>query len=160
MATKRPVLEAWNRFKTNHPVISGQLEERFGRNHPVMAAVVAGLQGAADDDSSPVTEADVPRLVSAISAAIESSGPAVSQLDAERWWQNRILVGGIIYAVGLIFPDIQLNADQVVAAGPVFEAAGVALAGAGTLLTKWLAPIDWKRPWTIFGIGRGRPRSA
>lgn len=161
-----PILDAWNRFKANHPVIAGRLEERFGVNHPVMAAFVGGLQESAERQDTKIVEADLPKIMENVGTAIASSGPAVSQISGEPWYENRVKVGLYIAGFGMVLKLIGIDSDwltpeRVDLITNIIIIFGAGIASVGEWLSKYLAGIDWKRPWTIFGIGRNKtPRAA
>lgn len=131
---------------------------RIRRNHPIAAAAVDVARDIVADPSTSATVADGP----AIAAAVENRvGPILDNAtNQEPWWKSRIWVGLITTGVGLLLTrlDIQLTTaertflDQLLPYLPA--GVGMAIAAVGRAVGSRKGPIDWRRPWTIFGIGR------
>lgn len=146
---RRPIIGALiDRFKQRRPVVGG-----------IVDALTAGLETAADDPETGLRPADVPRVVATVREAIAENPVARSQTSNEPWWQNRVKVGLYVVGLGAVLSLIDAgaaswwnqNQDTITTITVIF---GGGIAAIGEWAAAWLAGIDWKRPWTILGIGR------
>lgn len=139
------------------PLIN-RVRERVRANHPLAAAVADGVRAAAERADTALQPADIPAVVEAVQTAIARDPVATSSVNAEPWWQNRVKVGLVIAALGLVLNrmgiDLGLSPEDKELVTTLIVAFGGGLAALGEWLAKWLAGIDWRRPWTLFGIGR------
>lgn len=122
----------------NRPVINRVLANRpLLRVLATEAADAAGIPAA---NRQQVEDRVVERL---------ASNPVVTnETNSEPWWQSRIYIGVITAIVGMIWNQVDPTAVAEIASG-----AGALVALIGRSL-KNKGPIDWKRPWTVLGIGR------
>lgn len=78
-------------------------------------------------------------------------------MNVEPFWQSRVIVGLATAFAGFALARFDVAGDTrnfVLENMPLLlEALGMLVAAVGRTV-KGLKPIDWKRPWTIFGIGR------
>lgn len=139
------------------PIIN-RVRERVRNNHPLAAAVADGVRAAAARSDTALQPADVPAVVEAVQTAIARDPVATAAVNAEPWWQNRVKVGLVIAATGLLLArmgiDLGLSPEDKELVTTLIVAFGGGLAAVGEWLARWLAGIDWRRPWTLFGIGR------
>lgn len=140
------------------PIVAAAID-KLKENRPLAAAIAEGVVAAAGRDDTKVVKADVPKVVEAVQQAMAENPVVRSQQSAEPWYQNRVKVG--LYFIGagallkMISPDLgewwEQNEELLTT---VIMAFGGVVAAIGEWAAKWLAGIDWKRPWTILGIGR------
>lgn len=144
------------------PLVDAALD-RLQRNRPIVGAVatavVDGVRAAAQREDTNLTEEDVPVVAEQVQRAIADNPVARSQTSNEPWWQNRVRVGLAVVGLGallkIVKPDFGPWWDQnqeLITTAVVGLGGGVA--AIGEWLAAWLAGIDWRRPWTILGIGR------
>lgn len=106
------------------------------------------------------TEAEIELVADRLERRVSEDPVLRSQNDLEPWWQNRIKIGGLITAVGSILQIVGVDVPQrwldiVLQVGPDLGLVlGLGVAGIGQFASDRLAPVDWRRPWTLFGIGR------
>lgn len=131
------------------------------RDNPVVkVAVDAMAREMAARRGVTLTAGEQAQMATSVATAVVNDPVAQSQTDSEPWYQNRIKVGGLITALATILRTFNFDIDQrwidlALQLGPdVFAGLGLWMAGAGTALAHRLAPIDWRRPWTVLGIGR------
>ena len=136
-------------------------------NRPVIrdaarAAVEAVVDSVRDRriDGAPVSRpaAATDAAVQATAERIASQPVLVNALNAEPWWQSRIKIGTLILAVTMVarwfgyeLPAVS-DADMDVIYN-VLATFGGGLAGIGRWVSN-LKPVNWRRPWTLLGIGR------
>lgn len=144
----------------DRPIIKAA-RERLAENHPVAAAVAGavadGLREAQADPASSVERVDAP-TVEAVAMAV---APIVQNAqNQEPWWKSRIWVGIITAIFGAILArlNIQFTANEQALVNQVTpyvpQALGLAIAAIGRAVGNRQGPIIWRRPWTLFGIGR------
>jgi hypothetical protein len=120
-------------------------------------AVVETVQERRRGNAPVVTPAAQEAAVAATAERIAASPTLVNAMNAEPWWQSRVKVGLIIMFVGWIAGrfgwDLNINeADKELITNMVMVFGG-GIAGVGRWVQN-LPPINWRRPWTLLGIGR------
>lgn len=140
------------------PIIE-KIRERVRQNHPIAAAVADGVRAAAARRDTAVEPADVPAVVEAVQEAIAKNPVAAAQVSAEPWWENRVKVGLYVVGFGAILKLINADAsswweENKDTVTTIVISFGAVIAAIGEWLARWLAGIDWRRPWTLIGIGR------
>jgi hypothetical protein len=141
------------------PIIDA-VRARVRQNHPIAAAVADGVRTAAARNDTKVEEADVPAVVTAVQEAIARSPVAASAVGAEPAWQNRVKIGLYITGIGAALKLVgnedaaswwEENKETLTTIIMIF---GGLVAAIGEWGARWLAGVDWKRPWTLVGIVR------
>lgn len=135
------------------------IRARVKQNHPIAAAVAAGVRAAAARRDTATKEADVPVLVDAVQEAIASDPVAAAQMSAEPAWQNRVKVGLYIIGIGAVLKLVNAEAaswweENKETLTTIVMVFGGLIAAIGEWASRWLAGISWRRPWTLLGIGR------
>lgn len=140
------------------PLISA-IRARVCANHPLATAVADGVRAAALRPETGVQPEDVPAVVEAVQTAIAQSPVAAASIGAEPVWQNRVKIG--LYVVGIGAALKLINADAASwweenneTITTLIMCFGGLVAAIGEWASKWLAGVDWRRPWTLIGIGR------
>lgn len=137
-------------------------------NRPVIrataaAAVQAAVSAVREQRNAPRGTPPPPPVadaatVQATAERIAAQPVLVNALNAEPWWQSRIKIGTLILAVTMVarwfgyeLPAVSDGDMDIIY--NVLTTFGGGIAGIG----RWarnLPPINWRRPWTILGIGR------
>lgn len=140
------------------PVIDNVVE-KIKDNRPLVGAIIEGLRAAAQRSDTSMKPSDVAVVHEEVVEALARDPIVQSQTNAEPWYKNRVKIG--LYFVGLGAVIKLLNPDLSVwwvehqeTITNIIIASGATVAAIGEWLSHWLAGIDWKRPWTIIGIGR------
>lgn len=99
-----------------------------------------------------------PDAVDAAAERIAAQPTLVNAMNAEPWWQSRVKIGTLILAVTMVarwfgyeLPAVSDGDMDIIY--NVLTTFGGGIAGIG----RWarnLPPINWRKPWTILGIGR------
>lgn len=96
-------------------------------------------------------------MVNEAAAAIAERPALVNAMNAEPLIQSRVVVGIATSFAGFILARFDVAGDTrnfVLENMPLFlEALGMLVAAIGRTV-KGLPPINWRKPWSIFGIGR------
>ena len=96
-------------------------------------------------------------MVNEAATAIASRPELVNAMNAEPFYKSRVLVGLATAFTGFFLGRLEFAQDTenfILANVPLFlEAVGLAIGAIGRTVTG-LKPINWLRPWTLFGIGR------
>lgn len=99
-----------------------------------------------------------PDAIDAAAERIAAQPVLVNALNAEPWWQSRIKIGTLILAVTMVarwfgyeLPAVS-DADMDIIYN-VLATFGGGIVGIGRWVSN-LKPINWRRPWTLLGIGR------
>jgi hypothetical protein len=132
-------------------------------NRPVIrkaarAAVEAVVDAVRERRQGPVTAAVNEATVTAAAVNIAEQPALVNALNAEPWWESRIKLGTLVLAVTMVARWIGVELPAVSDADMeiiynVLTTFGGGLAAIGRWVSN-LKPINWRRPWTLFGIGR------
>ena len=135
------------------------IRERVRQNHPIAAAVADGVRAAAARRDTAVEAADVPAVVEAVQEAIARDPVAAAQMSAEPAWQNRVKVGLYITGIGALLKLIDADAaswweENKETLTTVIMVFGGLVAAIGEWASQWLDGIEWRRPWTVLGLGR------
>lgn len=136
------------------PIIDA-VKARIRENRPIAAAVVDGLTNAVRDQNSSVETVD-DATVASVTAAV---APIVANArNEEPWWQSRIKIGTLVIAVTMVARWFGVEIPAVPDADMDIIYNVLTTFGGGVVgLGRWLKnrpPISWRRPWTLFGIGR------
>lgn len=128
-------------------------------NYPLASAIAEGVWQAANLPDTNLAKADIPVVVDRVQQAIAKDPVARSVVGAEPFWENRVKIGlymvGIGAALKLIDTDAaswwEENKETLTTIIMVF---GGGVAAIGEWMAHWLAGVNWKKPWTLFGLGR------
>jgi hypothetical protein len=142
------------------PVVDA-LAARLEENHPLAGAILQGARNAAARKDTEIVAADAPAVAVAVAAAIDANPVAMNSANREPWWQSRIklglaldvaviALGGVLRLFGV---DWAPTAEDRLAITEIAMVLGTGVATIGRYKSG-LAPIDWRRPWTIFGLGK------
>jgi hypothetical protein len=125
----------------------------------VQAAVAAVREQRSTGRAAPMPPVEANSTVVQATAERIAAQPAlVNAMNAEPWWQSRIKIGTLILAVTMIgrWVGVELpavsDADMDIIYN-VLTTFGGGIAGIGRWVQN-LRPINWRRPWTLLGIGR------
>jgi len=139
--------------------MANPIRERFRANHPIAAAVVAGVAEAARQPGNALRPQDAPAAAAAVQDAIARDPVAQNALNTEPWWQSRIYIGLLFTALTMVLRwfgvDVEVSTADQATIMQILPVLGLAVATIGRGV-KGLAPVDWRRPWTLFGLGRDR----
>ncbi len=136
----------------NRPVI------RATATAAVQAAVAAVREQRLNSPNvSPPAEV-TPAVVQAAAERIAAQPALVNAMNAEPWWKSRIKIGTLILAATMVarwlgyeLPAVS-DADMDIIYN-VLSTFGGGLVGVGRWVRN-LPPINWRKPWTLLGIGR------
>lgn len=121
--------------------------DRFLANKPLLRRFAeSAVDGIGDLLDAGKREAAVDRATERMSG----DPVVVNETSSEPWWQSRIYVGAITLIVGMLIDVTPADLDIVATAA---EGVGALVVLIGRSV-KNKGPIDWKRPWTLLGIGR------
>lgn len=105
--------------------------------------------------SAPVVDS---ATVQATAERMAAQPVLVNAMNAEPWWQSRIKIGTLVLAVTMVarwagyeLPAVS-DADMDIIYN-VLATFGGGIVGIGRWVSN-LKPINWRRPWTLLGIGR------
>lgn len=140
------------------PVIT-RIRERVRANHPLATALADGVRAAAARADTALQEADIPAVIEAVQTAIASNPTATASVNAERTIENRVRLGLIVVGIGaavkFVKPELGEWFDQNIdLITTILIGLGATVAAIGEWSSKWLAGVNWRRPWTLLGIGR------
>jgi hypothetical protein len=139
------------------PIIEAAID-RVRENRPIVAAVVEGLRNAAANPNTALTPQDVPAVAAAVEDAIARDPVVQNATNQEPWWQSRIKIGTLILAVTMVARWFGYELPAVSEADMDIIYNVLATFGGGVVgIGRWvsnLKPVNWRRPWTLLGIGR------
>lgn len=123
----------------------------------VLVDVVAERIKARRRDAVPPSTGERAVMVDQAATEIAKSPTLVNAINAEPFIQSRVVVGLATAFAGFILGRLDVDGDTrnfILENMPLFiEAVGLSIVGIGRMV-RGLKPINWCRPWTIFGIGR------
>lgn len=122
----------------------------------VLVDVVADRIKARRADAVPPSTGERTAMVEQAATQIAASPQLTNALNAEPFWQSRVIVGLTTAFVGFGLDRVEWGDTEnfiLTNIGLFLEGFGL-LVGAIGRTVKGLAPIDWRKPWTILGIGR------
>lgn len=163
MANGQIIRDAINRLRdkplSERPVVQAALE-KIKDNHPIVGALIQGAQATAQNPNTSTKPGDVPAAAADTLTAIVQDPVVRSQMGLEPWWQNRVKVGMYTMGFGMVLKLIKGSEttwwdDNHELITNIIVIFGGGIAAVGEWLSKYLSGIDWKRPLTIIGIGRG-----
>jgi hypothetical protein len=132
-------------------------------NRPVIrkaarAAVEAVVDAVRERRQGPVTAAVNEATVTAAANNIAEQPALVNALNAEPWWESRIKLGTLVLAVTMVARWIGVELPAISDADmEIIYNVLITFGGGLAAIGRWvgnLKPINWRRPWTLFGIGR------
>lgn len=141
----------------DRPIINAMIE-RLKENRPLVGAIVEGIQAAAARKDTKIEPSDVDAVTEEVLTSMAANPVVQSQTNSEPWFANRVKVGLAITGASALLKafdiDIGLSDEDMDLWTNIIMGGGLGIAALGEWLSRRLAAIDWKRPWTIIGIGR------
>ena len=93
-------------------------------------------------------------LVDRVASGLQNQPEVVNATNSEPKIQSRVVVGLATAIAGAVLNSVDWGETEnwILQNMPlIIEALGFAIAGIGRLV-KGLKPINWRKPWTLFGI--------
>lgn len=134
--------------------------ERLRKERPVLArAAELAIEAIEERRGQPLAPATRDSVAAEAAVAMASDPVVMNGTNNEPWYQSRIILGLITMTLGFALrvagADVTAEDEALIQSalpivGEGISALGLLIAAIGRL-AKNMKPINWRKPWTIFG---------